>query len=109
MPCAWLRWPVIAAAQLLHWRGTCDSVWANGTIYRPWPFACPRSVDGHLKFWKKMARGIEFVKHYKAHLAPFSGVAVSADGLRLCTTSEDQVRAHYLPPRFTLVRSTTSL
>ena len=38
-----------------------------------------------------MAKGIEFVKHYKAHLGKFTGLAVSADGLRLCTTSDDQV------------------
>jgi hypothetical protein len=26
------------------------------------------SVDGHLKFWKKNDKGIEFVKHFRAHI-----------------------------------------
>lgn len=53
-------------------------------------FLVTASRDGHVKFWKKMARGIEFVKHYKAHLGEVLGLAVSADGLRLCSTSGDQ-------------------
>ncbi|KAK1946870.1 Peptidyl-prolyl cis-trans isomerase CYP71 [Phytophthora citrophthora] len=53
-------------------------------------FLITASVDGHVKFWKKMATGIEFVKHYKAHLKPVNGLAVSADGLRLCSTSGDR-------------------
>lgn len=31
-------------------------------------FIVTASIDGHLKFWKKMREGVEFVKHYKAHL-----------------------------------------
>ncbi|GMF16486.1 unnamed protein product [Phytophthora lilii] len=53
-------------------------------------FVVTASVDGHVKFWKKMARGVEFVKHYKAHLKEVHGLAVSADGLRLCSTSADR-------------------
>ncbi|CAH0482922.1 unnamed protein product [Peronospora belbahrii] len=53
-------------------------------------FIITASVDGHVKFWKKMARGIEFVKHYKAHLQEIHGLAVSVDGLRLCSTSADR-------------------
>ncbi|KAL4094382.1 hypothetical protein PRIC1_010043 [Phytophthora ramorum] len=53
-------------------------------------FVITASVDGHIKFWKKMAKGIEFVKHYKAHLKEVHGLAVSADGLRLCSTSADR-------------------
>ncbi|POM74487.1 Peptidylprolyl isomerase domain and WD repeat-containing protein 1, partial [Phytophthora palmivora] len=53
-------------------------------------FIVTASVDGHVKFWKKMAKGIEFVKHYKAHLQDVRGLAVSADGLRLCSTSADR-------------------
>ncbi|KAH9699899.1 peptidyl-prolyl cis-trans isomerase CYP71 [Citrus sinensis] len=33
------------------------------------------SVDGHLKFWKKKAIGIEFAKHFKAHVGPIEGLA----------------------------------
>lgn len=33
---------------------------------------------GHLKFWKKKGVGIEFVKHFRSHLGPIEGVAVSS-------------------------------
>eukprot|EP00249_Psilotum_nudum_P019322 c27193_g1_i1 orf=184-1833(+) len=48
------------------------------------------SCDGHLKFWKKKAVGIEFVKHFRAHLGSIEGLAVSADGLLCCTMSNDR-------------------
>lgn len=31
-------------------------------------FIVTASADGHVKFWKKEAGGIEFVKHFRAHL-----------------------------------------
>lgn len=52
-------------------------------------FVVTASRDGHVKFWKKMSRGIEFVKHYKAHVGAVRGLAVSRDGLRLCSTAAD--------------------
>ncbi|GAY59803.1 hypothetical protein CUMW_197300 [Citrus unshiu] len=48
------------------------------------------SVDGHLKFWKKKAIGIEFAKHFKAHVGPIEGLAVSVDGLLCCSISNDK-------------------
>ncbi|KAI8567082.1 hypothetical protein RHMOL_Rhmol02G0093500 [Rhododendron molle] len=48
------------------------------------------SADGHLKFWKKKALGIEFAKHFKSHLGPIEGLAVSGDGLLCCTISNDR-------------------
>lgn len=48
------------------------------------------SLDGHIKFWKKKAVGIEFVKHFRAHLNSIEGLAVSADGLMCCTISSDK-------------------
>jgi hypothetical protein len=36
-------------------------------------FLITASVDGHLKFWKKMPGSIEFVKHYRAHLDKITG------------------------------------
>lgn len=53
-------------------------------------FLATASRDGHLKFWKKMPEGIEFVKHYHSHLEPIHDLAVSQDGQRLCTTSADK-------------------
>ena len=65
------------------------------------------SRDGHVKFWKKQPEGIEFVKHFRAHLGNFAklcglnlpqqlilaqivGLAVSHDGGLLCTSSVDK-------------------
>lgn len=31
-------------------------------------FVITASVDGHIKFWKKTADGIEFIKRFQAHL-----------------------------------------
>lgn len=48
------------------------------------------SQDGHLKFWKKKGVGIEFAKHFRSHLGPIEGLAVSVDGLLCCTISSDR-------------------
>ena len=53
-------------------------------------FLITTSVDGHLKLWKKQEAGIEFVKHYRAHLSPVVGVSASADGQLFGTVSEDK-------------------
>ncbi|KAF3455296.1 hypothetical protein FNV43_RR05744 [Rhamnella rubrinervis] len=47
------------------------------------------SDDGHIKFWKKKVVGIEFAKHFRSHLGPIVGLAVSVDGLLCCTISND--------------------
>ncbi|XP_044506984.1 peptidyl-prolyl cis-trans isomerase CYP71 [Mangifera indica] len=47
------------------------------------------SADGHLKFWKKKGVGVEFAKHFRSHLGPIEGLAVSVDGLLCCTISND--------------------
>ncbi|KAK0555607.1 Peptidyl-prolyl cis-trans isomerase cyp15 [Tilletia horrida] len=52
-------------------------------------FIVTTSVDGHVKFWKKQESGIEFVKHYRAHLAPIVGVSMSADGAFFASVSSD--------------------
>ncbi|CAG8560024.1 9235_t:CDS:10 [Diversispora eburnea] len=46
--------------------------------------------DGHLKFWKKSDRGIEFVKHFRAHIGNIIGISASADGLLLATIAVDK-------------------
>ncbi|PZC72691.1 peptidylprolyl isomerase domain and WD repeat-containing protein 1 [Helicoverpa armigera] len=50
-------------------------------------FVITASQDGHLKFWKKQEEGIEFVKHFRCHLAPISHVAANTTGTLLCTAS----------------------
>ncbi|CAK1584908.1 unnamed protein product [Parnassius mnemosyne] len=53
-------------------------------------FIVTASQDGHLKFWKKQEEGIEFVKHFRCHLAPISHVATNSTGTLLCTTSPEK-------------------
>ena len=48
-----------------------------------------QSVDGHVKFWKKQEQGIEFVKLYRAHLAPIVSVSASVDGQLFASVAED--------------------
>ena len=36
-------------------------------------FLITASADGHIKFWKKRAKGIEFAKHFRAHVGPVKG------------------------------------
>lgn len=40
-------------------------------------FIVTASNDGHLKFWKKTFRTIEFVKHFRAHLGPITSLSLS--------------------------------
>lgn len=47
------------------------------------------SIDGHVKFWKKLPTGIEFVKHICSHSGPVTGLSVSFDGLYAATISSD--------------------
>ncbi|XP_022820066.1 peptidylprolyl isomerase domain and WD repeat-containing protein 1 [Spodoptera litura] len=53
-------------------------------------FVITASQDGHLKFWKKQEEGIEFVKHFRCHLAPISHVATKTTGTLLCTASPEK-------------------
>ncbi|VDN23383.1 unnamed protein product [Dibothriocephalus latus] len=49
------------------------------------------SSDGHLKFWRLATTfGLEFVKHYRAHLGAIHSLAISSDGELACTVSEDK-------------------
>ena len=53
-------------------------------------FLITASYDGHVKFWKKQEEGIEFVKHFRAHLERVVDMATSSDGLLMCTISNDK-------------------
>ncbi|KAG6890621.1 hypothetical protein C0995_006597 [Termitomyces sp. Mi166 len=61
----------------------------NFTVVTKTDFLITTSVDGHLKLWKKQDEGIEFVKHYRAHLSPVVAVSASADGQLFATVSDD--------------------
>jgi hypothetical protein len=54
-------------------------------LFLPWILElnrCFSFVLGHLKFWKKKPAGIEFAKHFRSHLSPIEGLAVSAHILK---------------------------
>lgn len=53
-------------------------------------FIITASADGHIKFWKKLQQGVEFAKHFKAHLGPVTGLAVSSDGSLCASISTDR-------------------
>lgn len=59
------------------------------TVTKGTDFVVTTSVDGHLKLWKKQEIGIEFVKHYRAHLQQVTGVSGCADGTLFASVSED--------------------
>mmetsp|Transcript_21447 Transcript_21447/g.27271 ORF Transcript_21447/g.27271 Transcript_21447/m.27271 type:complete len:607 (-) Transcript_21447:39-1859(-) len=50
-------------------------------------FIVTTSTDGFVKFWKKQAEGIVFVKMFRAHLDSVTDIAVSSDGLLMATIS----------------------
>ncbi|KAI5848731.1 hypothetical protein DFP73DRAFT_542221 [Morchella snyderi] len=52
-------------------------------------FLITTSVDGVVKFWKKMAVGIEFVKMFRAHQGEIVAVAVSTDGRSFASAGVD--------------------
>ncbi|KAI9812507.1 MAG: hypothetical protein M1832_000401 [Thelocarpon impressellum] len=53
-------------------------------------FLITSSVDGVVKFWKKVVDGIEFVKEFKAHVGDIRSVSVSADGRSFATAGVDK-------------------
>lgn len=53
-------------------------------------FLITSSVDGVVKFWKKVAQGIEFVKEFRAHQGEIRAVSVSADGRSFATAGVDK-------------------
>ncbi|KAK5652597.1 hypothetical protein OQA88_10358 [Cercophora sp. LCS_1] len=53
-------------------------------------FLITSSVDGVVKFWKKVADGIEFVKEFKAHQGEILSVSTSADGRSFATAGRDK-------------------
>ena len=53
-------------------------------------FLITSSLDGTVKFWKKIATGIEFVKEYRAHQGEIKSVSVSSDGRSFATCGADE-------------------
>ena len=61
------------------------------SVARATDFIITGSADGHVKLWKKMSTGIEFVKHFIAHLGKLHAMEVTPDGLRLVTSASDRM------------------
>ncbi|KAL9035998.1 MAG: hypothetical protein Q9214_006330, partial [Letrouitia sp. 1 TL-2023] len=53
-------------------------------------FLITSSIDGVVKFWKKVAIGIESVKEFKAHIGDIKSVSVSQDGRSFATAGVDK-------------------
>ena len=53
-------------------------------------FLITSSIDGVVKFWKKVAVGIEAVKEFKAHAGEIRSVSVSHDGRSFATAGVDK-------------------
>ncbi|KAK5637915.1 hypothetical protein RI129_012210 [Pyrocoelia pectoralis] len=53
-------------------------------------FIVTASCDGHIKFWKKIERGIEFVKHFRSHLGSITYISSNVSGTLLCSASSDK-------------------
>jgi len=68
----------------MHRDTVCFAVSSTATS-----FLVTGSVDGHLKFWKKQYEGIEFVKHYRAHIGALVAMVLSQDGRLLATIGDD--------------------
>ncbi|KAI9843200.1 MAG: hypothetical protein M1837_006562 [Sclerophora amabilis] len=60
------------------------------TITPDTDFLITSSVDGVVKFWKKVVGGIEFVKEFRAHIGEIRSVSVSSDGRSFATAGVDK-------------------
>jgi len=61
------------------------------------------STDGGVKFWKKQPEGIEFVKHFRAHLGPIITLSATSNGLLLTSISLDQTLKVYDVVNFDMI------
>jgi len=66
-------------------------------------FLVTGSIDGHIKFWKKQYEGIEFVKHYRAHIGALVAMVMSQDGRLLATVGEDTALKIYEVSSFDMI------
>ncbi|KAI1614176.1 peptidylprolyl isomerase [Exophiala viscosa] len=55
----------------------------------PADFVITTSIDGVVKFWKKIASGIEFAKEYRAHESRIITSSISVDGSFFATAGDD--------------------
>ena len=48
-------------------------------------FIFTASVDGYLKFWRKVVQGVEFVKTFRVNMSAISSMTLSPNEQRLAT------------------------
>ncbi|KAK2754243.1 hypothetical protein FQN54_007122 [Arachnomyces sp. PD_36] len=53
-------------------------------------FLITSSIDGVVKFWKKIAVGVEFVKEFRAHGGAITSTSISTDGRSFATAGDDK-------------------
>ncbi len=66
-----------------------DQVAAVTVAPSPSDFIITTSIDGSVKFWKKIATGIEFAKEYRAHKGQIQGTSISADGTVFASAGDE--------------------
>ena len=69
-------------------------------------FLITSSVDGVVKFWKKVAVGIESVKEFRAHIGEIKSVSISQDGRSFATAGADKTIKIFDVITFGVVRGT---
>ena len=69
-------------------------------------FLVTSSVDGVVKFWKKVAVGIESVKEFRAHVGEIKSVSISQDGRSFATAGVDKTVKIFDVITFGMVRGT---
>lgn len=66
-------------------------------------FMITGSCDGHIKFWKKMEEGIEFVKHFRSHLGAITGIAANYNGSLMVSSGSDNALKIYDVVNFDMI------
>jgi len=66
-------------------------------------FVITSSQDGHIKFWKKNEVGVEFVKHFRAHLGAINDICVNETGTLLATLASDKAMKVYDVVNFDMI------
>jgi len=66
-------------------------------------FVITSSQDGHIKFWKKNEVGVEFVKHFRAHLGTINDICVNETGTLLATLASDKAMKVYDVVNFDMI------
>ena len=66
-----------------------DQVISVTVAPHPVDFVITTSIDGVVKFWKKIAQGIEFAKEYRAHNGQIRSSSISTDGVSFATAGDE--------------------